>query len=417
MHLPIHLSIEGRFCLLVGNGPFVRRLIPKLREHGAHLRLVDFPLGAPPIEATPGSVQVCQNPYRREDLDGVFLVVTDAADPEINARVAADARTAGILHMRGDLPLAGDFTLPGSQISEPAVPCQPPAHNAKDNNLEKPGAPGKVYLIGAGPGDPGLLTVKGADCLRQADVVLFDAIANPLLVTRYAPHAEKIDVGKRKGNYKFNQEDITRLMLELALQGRNVARLKGGDPTIYGRGGEEARALFRVGIPFEIVPGVSCVAAVPAYAGIPITDREFGTSFGVYTIHKKDGAGLKEEQWRRMAQGPDTLILLMGKTMLATVADKLVLHGRPAATPVALITDGTTSRQKRFIGTLATIVKEVETTSDGAEGPGLIVVGEVVSAYSGMEWFRPGSVEKFGRATDHETAFALLSQLMEGVAA
>ena len=304
--------------------------------------------------------------------------------------------------------------LPGVQASESTLRSAPAV---KVRNSRKTGRPGKVYLIGAGPGDPGLLTVKGADCLRLADVVLFDAIANPLLVTRYAPHAEKIDVGKRKGNYKFNQEDITRLMLELALQGRNVARLKGGDPTIYGRGGEEARALCRAGIPFEIVPGVSCVAAVPAYAGIPITDREFGTSFGVYTIHKKDGAGLNEEQWRRMAQGPDTLILLMGKTMLATVADKLVLHGRPTTTPVALITDGTTSRQKRFIGTLTTIVKEVETTADGSEGPGLIVVGEVVSAYSGMEWFHPGSVEKFDRATDHETAFALLSQLMEGVAA
>lgn len=414
MHLPIHLSIEGRLCLLVGNGPFVRTLIPKLTDHGAHLRLVDLPPGPLPIESTPGSVQIRQNPYRREDLDGVFLVVTDADDPETNARVAADARAAGTMVMRGDQPLTGDFMLPGVQASESTLRSAPAV---KVRNSRKTGRPGKVYLIGAGPGDPGLLTVKGADCLRLADVVLFDAIANPLLVTRYAPHAEKIDVGKRKGNYKFNQEDITRLMLELALQGRNVARLKGGDPTIYGRGGEEARALCRAGIPFEIVPGVSCVAAVPAYAGIPITDREFGTSFGVYTIHKKDGAGLNEEQWRRMAQGPDTLILLMGKTMLATVADKLVLHGRPTTTPVALITDGTTSRQKRFIGTLTTIVKEVETTADGSEGPGLIVVGEVVSAYSGMEWFHPGSVEKFDRATDHETAFALLSQLMEGVAA
>ena len=407
MHLPIHLSIEGRLCLLVGNSPFVRTLIPKLSASGAHLRLVESPAAPSHNEQMPGSVEIIQTPYRREDLDGVFLVVTDAADPEINARVAVDARAAGILLMRGDLPLAGDFMLPGIQDSEPSIPCQPTADTADANRMKKTVSPGKVYLIGAGPGDPGLLTVKGADCLRQADVVLFDAIANPLLVTRYAPQAEKIDVGKRKGNYKFNQEDITRLMLELALQGRSVARLKGGDPTIYGRGGEEARALCEAGIPFEIVPGVSCVAAVPAYAGIPITDREFGTSFGVYTIHKKDGAGLSEEQWRRMAQGPDTLILLMGKTMLATVADKLVRQGRPAATPVALITDGTTSRQKRFIGTLATIVEEVQKTADGSEGPGLIVVGEVVSAFSGMDWFRPGSVEEFVAATDYETAFAV----------
>ena len=126
---------------------------------------------------------------------------------------------------------------------------------------------------------------------------------------------------------------------------------------------------------------------------------------------------MSEEQWRRMAQGPDTLILLMGKTMLATVAEKLIRQGRPATTPVALITDGTTSRQKRFIGTLATIIEEVEKTADGSEGPGLIVVGEVVAACSDMDWFRPGSVEEFSPATGNETAFAVLSRLMEGVAA
>ncbi len=417
MHLPIHLSIKGRLCLLVGNGPFVQTLFPRLTAHGAHLRWVGLSPSPSKTEPLPGRVETRQNPYRQEDLDGVFLVVADTGDSEINARVTADARAAGILVMRGDQPLAGDFLLPDAPPTAAGSPglCMPSA--AKSGKVEKTGLPGTVYLIGAGPGDPGLLTVKGANCLRQSDVVLFDAIANPLLVSRYAPHAEKIDVGKRKGNYKFHQQDITRLMLDLARQGRSVARLKGGDPIIFGRGSEEARALCEAGIPFEIVPGVSCVTAVPAYAGIPITDREFGSSFGVYTIHKKDGAGLSEEQWRRMAQGPDTLILLMGKTVLAAVAQNLVLQGRPATTPVALITDGTTSRQKRFIGTLATIVEEVETNADGSEGPGLIVVGAVVSAFSGMEWFRPGTIEKFTGNTDHDAAFALLSRLMEGVAA
>lgn len=292
MHLPIHLSIEGRLCLLVGNGPFVRTLIPKLAAHGAHLRLIDLPPDPSTAEQMPGSVEIWQNPYRREDLDDVFLVVTDAADPEINARVAADARAAGALLMRGDLPLPGDFMLSGAQTSEPILTCRRTALTVKDGSVKK-----------------------------------------------------------------------------------------------YG------------------------------LAGIPITDREFGSSFGVYTIHKNDGAGLSEEQWRRMAQGPDTLVLLMGKTMLATVAGKLVRQGRPAATPVALITDGTTSRQKRFIGTLATIVEEVDNKADGSEGPGLIVVGEVVSVFSGMEWFRPDSIPEFAGGTDHETAFALLSRLMEGVAA
>ena len=399
MHLPIHLSIRGRLCLLVGNGPLVQALIPRLRDHGAQLRCLD----------------THQRPYRREDLAGVFLVITDADDSAVNCRVASDARDAGILVMRGDLPTDGDCFLPGLQTTATTPPDATPLSQAKIHDGDIP--PGKVSLIGAGPGDPGLITVKGAACLQSADVVLFDAIANPLLVTRYAPHAEKIDVGKRKGNCKYSQEDIIRLMLDLARRGRKVARLKGGDPTIFGRGGEEARALFAAGIPFEIVPGVSCVAAAPAYAGIPITDREYGSSFGVYTIHKKNGAALSEEQWRRMAEGPDTLILLMGKTMLTTVAEKLVRHGRPAATPVALITDGTTCRQKCFIGTLATIGEKVEREANGDEGPGMIVIGEVVSAFPEMQWFHPGPQEEFSGATEQESAFALLSKLMEGIAA
>lgn len=406
MHLPIHLSIEGRLCLLVGSGPLVRTLIPKLTAHGALLRWVGSSPGESEQMVAP--IEISQHPYRQADLADVFLVVTDTGDAEIDSRVAAEAHAVGILVLRGDQPLAGDFLVPEAQAP---VPVFSGLHNVSAFHT------GKVFLIGAGPGDPGLLTIKGAECLRQSDVVLFDAIANPLLINRYAPHAEKIDVGKRKGNHKFNQENITRLMLDLARQGRHVARLKGGDPTIFGRGGEEARALCKAGIPFEIVPGVSCVAAVPAYAGIPITDREFGSSFGVYTVHKKDGAGLSEEQWRRMAQGPETLILLMGKTMLAQVARNLVLQGRPAQTPVALITDGTTNRQKRFVGTLATIVDEVEKNADGSEGPGLIVVGEVISAFSGMEWFRPGSIEEFSTDTGHDAALALLGRLMEGIAA
>ncbi|APG27453.1 uroporphyrinogen-III C-methyltransferase [Syntrophotalea acetylenivorans] len=399
MHLPIHLSIRGRLCLLVGNGLLVQSLTPRLSNQGAQLRCVDLR----------------QQPYRQKDLENVFLVIADADDPAINSQVTREARDAGILVMRGDLPTDGDFTLPGLQSAATAFSEPATLSPAKSPQGDSP--PGKVSLIGAGPGDPGLLTVKGAACLQAADVVLFDAIANPLLVTRYAPNAEKIDVGKRKGNYKYSQEDITRLMLDLARQGRKVARLKGGDPTIFGRGGEEARALFAAGIPFEIVPGVSCVAAAPAYAGIPITDREYGSSFGVYTIHKKNGAGLSGEQWQRMAGGPDTLILLMGKSMLATVAEKLVCQGRPATTPVALITDGTTCRQKCFIGTLASIVEKVEQEADGNEGPGIIVIGEVVSAVPKMQWFHPNLQEELAGATEQESAFALLSRLMEGIAA
>ena len=262
--------------------------------------------------------------------------------------------------------------------------------------------PGKVFLVGAGPGDPGLLTLKGAEALGRAEVVLHDALANPALIERHAPQAERIDVSKWKGCCKQTQQQINDLLVAQALAGRTVVRLKGGDPYIFGRGSEEARALVKAGITFEVVPGVSSIAAVPAYAGIPITDREYASSFGVYSLHKKGGVGLEDEEWKRMAAGPQTLVLLMGKTVLETIARKLVEYGRPAATPAALITRGTTPAQKRLIGTLGDIARRAAEESD-LSGPGLVVVGDVVRAAEAIDWFHPWE--------DDEDAAAIQAEL------
>jgi uroporphyrin-III C-methyltransferase/precorrin-2 dehydrogenase/sirohydrochlorin ferrochelatase len=242
-----------------------------------------------------------------------------------------------------------------------------------------------VCLIGAGPGDPGLITVKGAERLQQAEVVLYDGYANPLLLQQYCPDAEHIDVGKHKGGACRTQAEINGLMLEKAATGAAVVRLKGGDPLMFGRGGEEARLLAQHGIPFEIIPGVTSGLAAPTYAGIPVTDREFASSVGFYSMHKKEGELLSDQEWQRMAQGPDTLVLLMGSTVLQEIAENLIRCGRAPATPVALITKGTHPTQTRYLGTLATIAGLAE--RHRPERPGLVVVGDVVNVIPAMDWF------------------------------
>jgi uroporphyrin-III C-methyltransferase/precorrin-2 dehydrogenase/sirohydrochlorin ferrochelatase len=245
--------------------------------------------------------------------------------------------------------------------------------------------PALISLIGAGPGDPGLITVKGAQRLLEAEVVLHDGYANPLLLKLYCPFAEQIDVGKHKGGVCLCQEQINTLLLEKAATGARVVRLKGGDPLMFGRGGEEARLLADNGIPFEIIPGVTSGLAVPAYAGIPVTDREFASSVGFYSMHKKEGKGLSELEWQRMAEGPDTLVLLMGSTLLGEIADNLIHHGRSPSTPVALVTKGTHPTQTRYLATLASIAELA--AAHNPERPGLVVVGNVVNVIPSMDWF------------------------------
>ncbi len=245
---------------------------------------------------------------------------------------------------------------------------------------------GKVFLVGAGPGDPGLITVRAAQCLQLADVVLFDALVNPEIMVQYAPEAERISVRKRKGHCDRTQAETTALIISLSHKGKTVVRLKGGDPITFGRGAEEAMALKREGIPFEIVPGVSCIASVPAYAGIPVTHREVASSFGIYSAHRRGGLSFDDIQWRRIANGPDTLIFLMGRTRCDEIMTSLVRFGRKETTPAAIIYNGTLAKQRTVTGTVATLTSL--TSSIIEDGPAIIVVGEVVHLRSKMMWFR-----------------------------
>lgn len=253
---------------------------------------------------------------------------------------------------------------------------------------------GKVYLVGAGPGDPGLLTIRGKEVLGRAEVVIFDYLANEEFL-RYAPAgAERIYVGKKGGDHTLSQTGINDLLVE---KGREnvVVRLKGGDPFVFGRGGEEAQVLVENGIPFEVVPGISAAVAVPAYAGIPLSHRDMTASIAFVTGHEradKDSADSKIA-WDKLATGVGTIVFFMGVKNLPEICKNLVENGRPANTPVALIRWGTTPRQQTVTGTLADIAARA--AKAGLKPPALIVVGEVVSCRGELNWFETRPL--FGR--------------------
>jgi len=242
---------------------------------------------------------------------------------------------------------------------------------------------GKVYLIGAGPGDPGLFTLKGKRCLEEADVIAYDALANPRLLVDAKPDAEMIYVGKRGGQHALPQEEIGRLLVERARAGKVVARLKGGDPFVFGRGGEEAEELAAAGVPFEIVPGVTSAVAAPAYAGIPLTHRDFTSTVAFVTGHEDPTKEDTSIAWDKIATGIGTLVFFMGVSQLPEIVKRLVGHGRSPETPAAVIRWGTRAEQRVVTGTLSTLVER----SAGVKPPALIVVGEVVTLREKLRWF------------------------------
>jgi uroporphyrin-III C-methyltransferase len=241
---------------------------------------------------------------------------------------------------------------------------------------------GIVYIVGGGPGDPGLITVKGLECLRRADVVLHDRLVAQELLTEVPSHAELIDVGKEPKRHRRSQEEINDLMIEKASAGKNVVRLKGGDPFVFGRGGEECLALAEAGIPYEVVPGVSSAIAVPAYAGIPVTQRGVTTAFTVVAGHT--GSCDSTIDWEAISR-VGTIVFLMGVEHLPEIVEQLIAHGRGTDTPAALIQEGTTRNQFVLAGTLADLVQKAREIRP----PAVLVVGEVVRYHEQLDWFLP----------------------------
>lgn len=241
---------------------------------------------------------------------------------------------------------------------------------------------GKVYLVGAGPGDPELLTLKGKRCLEAAEVILFDELANHDLLEFAAGDTELVYVGKKPGQHCADQREIETLLIQHACQGKTVVRLKGGDPFVFGRGGEEALALRAAGVPFEIVPGISSALAAPAYAGIPVTHRGTAASFAVVTGHNASQAAL---DWAGLVRSVDTLVVLMGLSNLAAIMDGLFAGGCQPGQAVALIQSGTRGNQRVVIGTVGTIVALANQAE--LRSPVTIVIGAVVDLAEQLDWF------------------------------
>ncbi len=244
---------------------------------------------------------------------------------------------------------------------------------------------GTVLLVGAGPGDPELITVKGLKALQKADVVLYDYLIDKNLLAQTKAGAERIFVGKKYGKFRLDQNYINTLLISKAKEGKTVVRLKGGDPFVFGRGGEEAEALFEAGIEFEIVPGITAAVAASAYAGIPLTDRRYSSSFALIAGHKSKSGIRRAVNWKALATGIDTVAVYMGVSKIEEIVSTFMKNGRPPGTPVAIIQNSTFASQKTITGTLGTIIDRIR--SDPLRAPALIIIGEVVRLQSKLRWF------------------------------
>lgn len=247
---------------------------------------------------------------------------------------------------------------------------------------------GKVYLIGAGPGDPKLLTIKAAEAIAASDAIIYDYLVNPEVLAHSRRGAELIYAGKRAGEHSISQTDINRLLIARARRGEIVARLKGGDPFIFGRGGEEAEALTEAGVEWEVVPGISSGIAAAAYAGIPLTHRDYSSSVAFITGH--DAGGRKPAiDWPAAARAADTLVIFMCAETITTIACDLIAGGRSPSTPIAIIRWGTYQHQEVFTGALEDLiaVRDVEGRRFSVEPPAIAIIGEVVGLANKLEWF------------------------------
>ena len=271
--------------------------------------------------------------------------------------------------------------------------------------------PGTVFLVGAGPGDPGLITVRGAQCLRTADVVLYDRLVDRRLLALAPAHSELIDVGKVRGDRPDRQEGINALLIEKAQIARRVVRLKGGDPFVFGRGGEEAAALSEAGVPYQVVPGVTSAVAAPAYAGIPLTHRGYASSFTVVTGSEAPNKDENPIAWDKLAGLGGTIVVLMGWERLEEIVDALVGAGQPEDTPVALVQWGSESYQRAVVGTLGGIADRAR--ESGIAPPVAVVIGDVVRLRDRLRWF--DSRPLFGKrvlVTRSRTQASTLSELL-----
>ncbi|MFH0245175.1 uroporphyrinogen-III C-methyltransferase [Streptomyces sp. HK10] len=391
---PVGLRLTGRRVVVLGGGTVAQRRLPTLLAAGADV-LVIAPSATPSVEAMAeaGELRWERRAYRPGDLDGAWYAVVATDDAEANAAASAEAEERRVWCVRSDDADAATAWTPATGRSEGVTVAvltgRDPRRSAavrdavveglRDGTLTAPRHRARrrgVALVGGGPGDPDLITVRGRRLLAEADVVIADRLGPRDLLDELPPHVEVIDAAKIPYGRAMAQEAINAALVEHARAGRFVVRLKGGDPYVFGRGMEEAQALAEAGIPVTVVPGISSSVSVPGAAGIPVTHRGVAHEFTVVSGHVAPGDPRSLVDWAALAKLRGTLVMLMAVERIEAIAEALIEHGRAPDTPVAVVQEGTMAGQRRVDATLATAARTVE--KEGVRPPAVVVVGEVV---------------------------------------
>lgn len=386
------LRLDGRDVLVVGGGAVAARRVPSLLASGAHVHVVSPSVTASLEDlADAGRIRWSARGYQAGDCAGAWLVVACAAPSEVNEAVAAEAEREHIWCTRADDAAASAAWTPASGVAgevKVGVLSGDPRRSARlrdgivarlrDGSLhgrhERRRLAG-VALVGGGPGDPDLITVRGRQLLAEADVVVADHLAPRELLDELPPDVEIIDAAKIPYGRSMAQEKINEMLVSRAREGKFVVRLKGGDPFVFGRGGEEMEACLRAGVPVLVVPGVTSAVAVPAMAGIPVTHRGTAQEFHVVSAHVPPGDPRSTVDWEVLAKNNGTLVLLMAVERIGAVAEALIRYGRKPDTPVSVIADGTMPTQRTIYSTL----ERIERQASGLRPPAIVVVGGVVA--------------------------------------
>jgi uroporphyrin-III C-methyltransferase/precorrin-2 dehydrogenase/sirohydrochlorin ferrochelatase len=469
-YLPIFVNLKSEPCLIVGGGSVAVRKAETLLQAGGKVSVL-----APDFHdellklGDCGTLTLVRKAFQPQDVLGFKLIVAATDDADLNAQIAATAKTHNILINVVDQPALCTFIFPAIIDRSPIIAAVssggaspvlarilrmrlesliPPAYGrlakiAKDFRtrvkqvIEDPqvrrrfwetvlsgsiaelvfagrddeaaerleqaiaaqttGAEnlnaGMVYLVGAGPGDPDLLTVRALRLIQEADVVVYDRLVSPEILELIRRDAEKIYAGKQRNDHTLPQAEINRLLADLAKTGKRVVRLKGGDPFIFGRGGEEIETLMNEGIAFQVIPGITAASGCAAYAGIPLTHRDHAQSCTFLTGHMKDGR-IIDVDWNQLSRPGQTLVFYMGLQGLPEICSRLIQHGCPADLPAALVQQGTTQHQAVLTGTLQTLPELV--SRSGVKAPTLLIIGKVVMLREKLDWFRPSDIPRNG---------------------
>jgi len=388
----VGLRLDGRKVVVVGGGTVAQRRLPLLVANGADVHVISRS-ATPAVEAMDG-ITLELREFRDGDLDGAWYAIAATDDPAVNAAVVAEAERNRIFCVRADVAIEGTAVTPASFEYEGlavgvlaggehrrSAAIRSAIHEALQQGLiagETPGVvPGGVVLVGGGPGDPELITVRGRRMLAQADVVVADRLAPPELLAELAPHVEVIDAAKIPYGRAMAQDAINEVLVDRAKAGKFVVRLKGGDPFVFARGYEEVIACADAGIPVTVVPGVTSAIAVPALAGVPVTHRGVTHEFVVVSGHVAPDHPESLVNWNALAQMSGTIVLLMAVERIEQFAKVLLEGGRPAETPVLVVQHGTTAAQRTLRATLGDAPERIR--EDGVRPPAIIVIGPVAA--------------------------------------